>query len=262
MADYQISANQYPIVSNFFKNEEILMIRYERQQEILKILNSEKTATIKSLATRIFASESSVRRDLITLEKSGYVNMVYGGVVLSKYKTEDPPVEFRQKKNAKEKEYVAKMAAKMIFDGATIIMDSSSTVARMCKHMKNFKNLKIITNNVNLFSAFDVCDCKLYCTGGRYSQTNKVLVGNDAINFLQSVNADLLFFSAQAVSQNGEITDSSEEETAIRRTMLKQANKKIFLCDYSKIGKKKLFAVCGKNDVDKIICDKKLPWEE
>lgn len=238
------------------------MIRYERQQEILKILNEEKTATIKSLAKRIFASESSVRRDLATLEKSGFVNIVYGGVVLSKYKNEDPPIEFRQKKNAREKENIAKSASKLIFDGATIIMDSSSTVARMCKYMKNFKNLKIITNNVNLFSAFEDCDYKLYCTGGRYSQTNKVLVGSEATDFLRSVNADLLFFSAQAVSADGKITDSSEEETAVRRVMLKQANKKIFLCDYSKIGKKKLFCVCDKNDVDKIICDKKLPWEK
>ena len=43
--------------------------------------------------------------------------------------------------------------------------------------------------------------------------------------------------------------------------MLKQSAKKIFLCDSTKIGEKKMFNLCHKDDVDVIICDKNLPWE-
>ena len=44
--------------------------------------------------------------------------------------------------------------------------------------------------------------------------------------------------------------------------MLSHAERKIFLCDASKIGVKRMFALCGKEDVDEIICNVKLPWEE
>lgn len=237
------------------------MIRYERQQEILKILNEDKTSTVKSLAKRIYSSESSVRRDLAMLEKSGYVSIVYGGVVLSKYKNEDPPVDFRNKKNIHEKDIIAKKAVSFIFDGASIVMDSSSTVGRMCKYMKNFKNLKIITNSLQVLSELEGCGYELFCTGGKYSEKNKVFVGEGCNEFLNCINADLLFFSSQAISKDGEITDSSEEETTIRKTMIKRAEKKIFLCDYSKFGNKKLFKLCDKNDIDEIICNEKLIFE-
>ena len=44
--------------------------------------------------------------------------------------------------------------------------------------------------------------------------------------------------------------------------MLSRAKKKILLCDSSKIGVRGDFLLCRREDVDMIICDKKLPWEE
>ena len=78
---------------------------------------------------------------------------------------------------------------------------------------------------------------------------------------MRNVSADILFFSSQAISEDGEISDVSEEETSLRRVMLSRAKKKIFLCDSSKLGLEKTFRLCSKNDVDVIICDEKLPWE-
>ena len=47
------------------------MIQYQRRQEILKLLGEEHSLKIKDIAKKIFASESSVRRDLEELEKEG-----------------------------------------------------------------------------------------------------------------------------------------------------------------------------------------------
>ena len=86
-------------------------------------------------------------------------------------------------------------------------------------------------------------------------------MGSATENYIKGINADLMFFSSQAISETGEITDASEEETALRQAMLSKAKKKIFLCDSSKIGLKHTFTVCNKEQVDHIICDVKLPWE-
>ena len=59
-----------------------------------------------------------------------------------------------------------------------------------------------------------------------------------------------------------EISDVSEEETALRKVMLSRSKKKIFLCDSSKLGQKKTFTLCSKDDIDVIICNKSLPWEQ
>ena len=69
------------------------------------------------------------------------------------------------------------------------------------------------------------------------------------------------FFSSQAISNYGEISDISEEETSLRKVMLSRSKKKIFLCDSSKLGLQKTFTLYNKDEVDLIICDKVLPWE-
>ena len=87
-------------------------------------------------------------------------------------------------------------------------------------------------------------------------------VGAAAENYIRNTYADILFFSSQAISNDGEISDVSEEETSLRRIMLDRAKVKIFLCDSSKIGQKKTFTLCTKDNVNEIICDATLPWEQ
>lgn len=60
----------------------------------------------------------------------------------------------------------------------------------------------------------------------------------------------------------GTISDVSEAETTLRQILLRRARKKFFLCDASKIGVQKMFTVCGKEDIDDIVCDVPLPWEK
>lgn len=238
------------------------MIIYERQQAVLNYLKKNKFSTVKELAKIVWASESSVRRDIKVLEQKGYVNQLYGGVALSGCANDVLPISLRDSSNVSVKDEIAKIAAKQIFDGAVIIMDGSSTVRRIIKYTKDFKNLKIITNNHLIFSECIHPGIKLYCTGGFFDSQSNIFVGSAVENYVSSINADLCFFSSQAISDDGEISDASEEETALRKIMLSRAEKKIFLCDSSKLGLKKTFKLCDKNDVDLIICDKKLSWEE
>lgn len=70
-----------------------------------------------------------------------------------------------------------------------------------------------------------------------------------------------MFFSSQAISETGTVSDVSEGETALRKVMLSQRQKEDFLCDSSKFGLVKTFTLCTKDDIDMIISDKALPWE-
>jgi len=237
------------------------MFLFQRQKEILNYLNKTESATVKELAKIVWASESSVRRDIKALEQQGLLKQVYGGVILP-HKNSVVPVAIRETFNSSVKNQLALEAANYIFDGATILMDNSSTVGHIMKHLDSFRNLKIITNNHRLLSECDNPNIELYCTGGKFIKQNQVYVGNSAENYVKNIFADILFFSSQAISNDGEISDICESETSLRKVMLTRAEKKIFLCDSSKIGLKKTFTLCTKDDVDAIICDQVLPWEK
>ena len=247
--------------SNFFK-EGVFVILYERQTEILRHLKEQRFSTIKELASLVYSSESSVRRDVKSLEQKGYVSQVYGGVVLSEYTNSVIPINLRDNSHSSVKEELAKRASAYLFDGATVILDGSSTVRRIVKYMDNFRGLKIITNNQRIFEEFKNSQHTLYCTGGVFSPKSNIFVGSSAENYINNINADIVFLSSQAISAEGEISDVSEQETSLRKVMLSRAEKKIFLCDSSKVGLRKTFTLCTKDDVDAIICDKPLPWEK
>ncbi len=237
------------------------MTQYERQQQILTLLEEKRATSVRKLAASVFASEASVRRDLETLEAQGYVKRVYGGVLLAKNTNSATPVGLREGDHTGTKNELARRAAAMIPAGSTIMLDASSTTRRILKYLENTAGLRIFTNNLHVFQEADRTDAEVYCTGGMYSPRSHAFVGPAAENFVRSVSVDFLFFSAQGIDEEGEISDVCEEETHLRRVMLSRARKKIFLCDSSKIGVRGDFVLCRREDVDRIICDKKLPWE-
>ena len=103
------------------------MIPFDRHQEILELLEKHHSMTVKRLAELLHTSEPTLRRDLVTLEKQGYVNRVFGGVVLSRYANNHLPLSARQQSNKLAKADVAAKAAQCIPDGSVILMDGSST---------------------------------------------------------------------------------------------------------------------------------------
>ena len=54
----------------------------DRERSILKILVHDKKVTVKDLSTRLFTSEPSIRRDLVSLERQHLLKRIYGGAIL------------------------------------------------------------------------------------------------------------------------------------------------------------------------------------
>ena len=228
----------------------------ERQQEILARLESRGAMSIHELAAALFVSEASIRRDVALLEKDGALRRVHGGVLPAGGESV-VPLLVRDGEHSAQKERIACRAAEMVPDGATILLDASSTVRRMLKYLARKRGLTIITNN-----DLGASDAAVYCTGGRFNRENHAFVGPAAEAFVRGISADMLFFSSQGVSLEGEISDHSEAETALRRCMLDCAEKRVFLMDASKLGVKCTFRLCGRERVSDFLCDVPLPWEE
>lgn len=235
------------------------MLQYERHQALMAYLNQHHTATVRALAKHLYTSEASVRRDIAALEAAGLVLRVYGGVVLPEHKNEVVPVELRESANSAAKEIIAAQAASYIHDGDTVFFDSSSTVRRICKHIKNRKQLKIITNNIRICQELKDTDITVYCTGGEYFKKLDCFLGSYAEKFISAINATSVFFSCKGLSPQGLLTDVSELEISMRQAMLSHAKNSYLLCDSSKVGQKYAFTLCHARELTEIFCDQELP---
>ena len=82
-------------------------MKEEQIDKLLKIIEENGFATVKYIAKAVYASESTVRRQLTTLERMGLVVRSYGGAELKKDSV-NTPIELRLQKNHRQKDIIAK----------------------------------------------------------------------------------------------------------------------------------------------------------
>ena len=86
-------------------------------------------------------------------------------------------------------------------------------------------------------------------------------VGKRAEETVQQFNAEIFFFSSSSLSEDGCVSDYSEEETALRQTMSQQSQKTVFLCDSAKIGRVAAHHAFSPDEIDAIVTDQPLSEE-
>ena len=58
------------------------MLPYERQQAVFDYIRDHHAASVAELSQHFYISETSIRRDLIRLERAGLVRKTYGCAVV------------------------------------------------------------------------------------------------------------------------------------------------------------------------------------
>ena len=222
----------------------------EREKEILKLLLANKRVTVDELSQRLFTSESSVRRDLARLEKQHLIKRVHGGAVLEEnsISTLKIPFVIRELEQSDEKIKIAKRAISYINDYDVIFLDASSSAYSLIPFLA-----------IKALSKLGEYGIKAISTGGELLPACQSLVGADACETVKTYNANSVFFSCRAVSNDGFLTDISDSENIVRKHMIEHSEKSYLLCTGNKLGKKYFHNLCTVSDITKIICDTELP---
>lgn len=233
----------------------------DRFDKILEILEAKKQANVTELSRILNVSEQTTRRDLRILEEQGLVRRTYGGVILRQTIKREVPLQLRERENILAKDNIAKRAVSYVHDGNVIFMDASSTVSYLIPYLKDFSDLTVITNSPKHSLELARQDTQVYCTGGLLLKDSIAYVGTYAENFVRNFNADVFFFSSRGLTHTGIISDSSIEESELRRIMMSCADRSVFMCASNKVGRRFMYNLCRSSDVDDIICDRELPSE-
>ena len=231
------------------------MYNIERQSRLIEILEKNKSISVAKLSKMLYVSAPTIRRDLTLLESQGRVVRTHGGVVLKQAQEKEIPLILREDQNSESKKIIAKKAMQYVHNGDVIFLDASSTVAHIVPYLKNFKDIIAVTNSPLISIKLGEENIKNYCTGGLLLLHSVAYVGSEAEKFVSSINADVFFFSSRGYEENGNITDSSQEEAAIRKAMLKTSDKAFYLCDSSKKNKRYMFNICSTQEITGIITE-------
>ena len=233
------------------------MFKNQRHTEILEILKREGFAEVRVLSERLYASQPTIRRDLDFLEKQGYIRRSHGGAIPADDQI-DTPVSFRRGKRTQEKVRICRLAATLIRPGSLIFTDASTTASHLASFLREKDQITVVTNGYPICRLLAENNIRTFSTGGRLLKKSMAFVGRQAEETVEHFNADLLFFSSSSLSEEGMISDYSEEETALRHAMRKQCRRSVFLCDSGKFGTAAAFRACSLSEVDYVVTDEPL----
>lgn len=233
------------------------MFAVERQKKIIETLKTDGAVWVSKLSMELGVTEETVRRDLEKLEKQEALVRTHGGAIPVDESNHEMSLEKRKHLNADIKEKLAKEAVKHIVPGDTIFLDASTTTFYMARELKSMKDITVVTNSIRVITELaGLANLKVIGVGG-FVSNNQSFVGTLACNYIQkNCYANKVFFSSRGVTPGGGILDSNETEWAVKQCMIKNADRRFYLCDKSKIGRIGFAKLADYEEIDCFISEK------
>lgn len=232
----------------------------DREKEILKLLENNYSIGVKELAKQLYASEPTIRRDLIKLEKKELIIRAHGKVIINTRSADkNMALSAREHYMAGIKNSIARAASTLIRDGNVIMLDASSTASYLIKYIENFKDVIVITSGIKTAYMLSQTGIKFICTGGECINESFSFIGQSAINTLKAYNADICFVSCHGLSETGVATDTSVYENDVRYAIMKQSKQRVLLFDDTKINNGFWHNLCDISEFDEVFCNHPLP---
>lgn len=227
-----------------------------RQQQILHMLEGRGIASITEIAEKFDVSDETVRRDLKVLSADGIVEKFHGGVRLSQPSAE-PPFARRLNEAAEEKARIAHRAAQYISEGATVLLDNSSTACFLARELVHRERLSVLTISLEIARIFAEANGRhrVILPGGELRAEDQTLTGVRTIEFLSRFTPTYFVTSVVAGSSQG-CFDFDLFEAEFKQAMIPRADQTIVLMDSSKFEKSGLIQVCDWSQVDVLVSDK------
>ncbi|MEG1240360.1 MAG: DeoR/GlpR family DNA-binding transcription regulator [Oscillospiraceae bacterium] len=228
----------------------------ERTDRIMDLLSTHKKMSTQQLCQALFCSPSSLRRDLMDLEKTGSVRRVRGGAIFVVGTGVDYSSHFRESVSVAEKEYICGIARDFLANGMSLFLDSSSTVMKLCPMLEKLRNITVVTNGIATALVLNNCDhIETYITGGHLRKGNATLLGESAGDFMQNLKADLAFVSCRGIDADGAF-EADLEQARIKQHMIRKAKHTILLADSTKFGTHYFHRLCKFGELQAVITDK------
>lgn len=215
------------------------MLTKSRHEEIVKLVVAKRSVTVQELADSLHASQSSIRRDLITLDKEGKLTKVFGGAIANEETISGVEYSMAEKANvnANEKRAIAMYAASLIDRFDVVFLDAGTTTGRMVEWIEQ-KEATYITNSISHGRMLVDKGLKTILVGGEIKSFTDAIVGSEALMNLRKFHFTKCFLGTNGITINNGFTTPDIDEATLKQLVLLNTNPtgRYLLADYDKFG--------------------------
>ena len=242
------------------------MISFERRQRLLATLKEHPGIRVPELSKILNVSEGTVRNDLNALSEQGQLIRVRGGAqVGDESRGQNAAFTARAGVNTDKKQSIARQAAELIVDGDSILLDASSTVFHMAHFLADRRNLRVITNGIEVGRVLAQNPYNtVILVGGLLASDGNSITGLMSDFFLKDLHVNKAFVSCSGFTVEEGLTEVNIHEVQLKRRMIACASKVIALIDSSKFGKIDLTLFAQSGQIQHLLTDAGLDahWEK
>jgi DeoR/GlpR family transcriptional regulator of sugar metabolism len=228
----------------------------QRREKILELIRENGSARVNDLSKLFSVSEPTIRQDLDRIERTGEIARDHGGAYLKNIPISVSNLSLEHRENMDLKHKIGVKAAEYISPGSTIILDSGTTVTELAKSLKGKKDLRIITNSLNIALIIGAePGMEVHMTGGEFKAPTLSLTGEKAAAYFSNTHAQQLFLATAGVSLNSGLTYPGFSDIPVKKAMIESAEEIFLLADSTKINKTAFAALQSLDKIDFLITD-------
>lgn len=229
----------------------------ERYQAIMDILTETGKASVRALATQLFVSEATVRRDLAEMKTMGLIERGHGQAILAD-RSEEVSLFIRMNENAGEKERAAAHALGSLPEFHSVFIDSSTTALALAQRMDlRFKT--VVTNGLQTAILLSKKkDINLILLGGGVQYNTVSATGSWTVRQLGDFSFDLMLSSCAAISED-EVLERTMEQREIKHAAFLRSRYRVLVVDHFKFATSGTYRLASLHDYDLVATDIKPP---
>lgn len=235
----------------------------ERQEHIARIVEEHGRARVADLAGRFDVSAVTIRKDLLALETEHRLVRAHGGAIAIDRSRPEPSFDVRERLQMEQKIRIGAAGAALVRDGESIVMDASTTALSVARHIKArgaWTQLTIITNGLRI--AFELAGhpgLTVLMLGGRVRWEAMSVVGQLGDGLFSRINVQTAFLGAAGFTLDSGLSDATDEEAQIKRSMVAAAREVIAIVDHTKWERAAFATFCPIDKVSSVLTDAEAP---
>jgi DeoR family glycerol-3-phosphate regulon repressor len=232
-----------------------------RHEAIVALVAGENYVNINRLAEHFKLTPQTIRRDLRLLGESGRLARHHGGAAANASSTANIDYRERQGIQAAEKARIAAAAVAMVPDGASLFINIGTTTEAVAEALCNHRNLRVITNNLNVASRLiRRADMEVVIAGGLVRNADGGVVGDETAEFIDRFRVDFGVIGISAIDPaDGTLLDYDAREVRVAQAIMRNARCVMLVADYSKFGRDSMVRMGSLQDVDVFCTDRPPP---
>lgn len=235
------------------------MTRAERLSALLERLVDHGQIDVESSAEHFDVSAATIRRDLDHLAEQQLLARTHGGAMPNST-SYDLPLRYKAPSRSRAKSQIAQRAVEMLWPGCSVALSGGTTTVEIAHTIPTFPPLQhgitVVTNALNIATELTVRPyIKIVVCGGVARSQSYELIGPLASETLGQLTPDICFLGTAGIDTCAGVTTADEEEAAINRIMVTQAQRAIIVADASKFATTGFSRICDLADVDTVLTD-------